>query len=97
MMNIIKLILLIIVIFLLRLIVVIFNDIKYNIRRERNSIQKAEEQITKNENKWINNLKNGKKVNFGSAIIQCKNNILKINNKSFRIDEIQKIELKCLI
>lgn len=93
MMNIIKFILLIIVIFLLRLIVVILKNIIYNIKSEKNSLQKAEEQITKNENKWINNLKNGKKVNFGNAIIQCKNNILKINEKSFSIYEIKKIEL----
>lgn len=75
-----------IIAFLFKLLSNVIDKVIYNIIDHTDSPKHQKE-------KWINNLKNGKQVNIGDATIQCKNNILTINGKSFFINEIQKLEI----
>lgn len=42
--------------------------------------------------KWVNDLRNGKKVEIGFQTIQCKNDIFIIGEESFSVKEIQKLD-----
>lgn len=59
----------------------------------QHTIEKNEKEKRTLSKQWINNLKSGRQVNIGEATIQCKNQMLIINKKSFYIKEIQELEL----
>lgn len=65
--------------------------ISYNQLKKQNILNEKEEKRIKD--KWINDLKNGKRVNIGDTTIKCKNQTLIINKRSFNIKEIQKLKL----
>lgn len=65
--------------------------ISYNQLKKQNILNEEEEKRIKD--KWINDLKNGKRVNIGDSTIKCKNQTLIINRRSFNIKEIQKLKL----
>lgn len=65
--------------------------IPYNQLKKQNILNEEEEKRIKD--KWINDLKNGKRVNIGDSTIKFKNQVLIINGISFAINEIHKLEL----
>ena len=65
-----------IIIGLFKILSKVFDNIIHNIIEHIDSPEYQKE-------KWIKNLKNGKRVNIGDSIIKCKNDILTINGISF--------------
>ena len=74
---------------------IIIDYIRHNRKSKRRETIINEEKRIKE--KWINDLQNGKQVTLGEAIIQCKNDAFLIDDESFPIKEIQKLDITCEI
>ena len=68
----------------------IASDIKYNQYCKQKETKMGEEKYI--EEKWLIDLITGNEINIGETKIQCKNDALILNERSFFIKEIQKIE-----
>lgn len=80
----------IIFVILFKILSTVFDNIIYSIKDSLYNSQR----VTIAKEKWIDNLRNGKRVPIGDVTLQCKNQSLIINEKIFSINEIKNLELK---
>lgn len=59
---------------------------------EENEKNRKIEEEKRIKEKWLNDLRSGKKVNIGMQTIQCKNDIFIIGEENFSVKEIQRLD-----